>query len=212
MEAAAKPPAKGPGTCYGLPPRVAYEDDDGGCIASGVSAAVSRSQCRTNGKRRRSGNVKMSGLRQLGLVLLLSAGFSTAVVAQNSQTNTTGTSPNSAPSNPSGHNPTGTGNAPQVTCFGRGSVLTCLDASGGPPFQVNCFGSSQFQSCFSFQSGQQFSLSSLGAANPSSGTGSSSTTRGGASAPSGSTSPNSAGSTSLTPAGPSADPLSPTSQ
>lgn len=45
----------------------------------------------------------------------------------------------------------------QRTCFGKGSVLTCLDRSGGPPYQVTCFGSKQYRTCTS-PSGQ-FTLS-----------------------------------------------------
>jgi hypothetical protein len=46
----------------------------------------------------------------------------------------------------------------QTTCFGKGSVLTCLDRNGGAAYQANCFGSKQYRSCTS-QTGPQFTLS-----------------------------------------------------
>ena len=45
----------------------------------------------------------------------------------------------------------------QQTCFGKGSVLTCLDRSGGPAYLATCFGSKQYRTCTS-PSGQ-FTLS-----------------------------------------------------
>ena len=45
----------------------------------------------------------------------------------------------------------------QRTCFGKGSVLTCLDRSGGPAYLASCFGSKLYRTCTS--SSGQFTLS-----------------------------------------------------
>ena len=51
-----------------------------------------------------------------------------------------------------------TGAVAQTTCFGKGSVLTCLDRTGGPAYQANCFGPKRYRSCTS-ATGRQFTLS-----------------------------------------------------
>jgi hypothetical protein len=53
----------------------------------------------------------------------------------------------------------------QRTCFGKGSVLTCLDRSGGPAYQATCVGSKQYRTCTS-PSGQ-FTLSETPASSSS---------------------------------------------
>lgn len=50
----------------------------------------------------------------------------------------------------------------QTTCFGKGSVLTCLDRSGAPAFQVICVGSQKYRTCMS-QNGPQLTLSATAA-------------------------------------------------
>jgi len=52
----------------------------------------------------------------------------------------------------------------QTTCFGKGSVLTCLDRGAGPAYQINCFGSKQYQTCLS-QAGPQITLSATPASS-----------------------------------------------
>jgi hypothetical protein len=47
----------------------------------------------------------------------------------------------------------------QSTCFGKGSVLTCIGQPGAPMLQMNCFGNSNFKTCYQ-QSGNQVTLSS----------------------------------------------------
>jgi hypothetical protein len=37
----------------------------------------------------------------------------------------------------------------QVTCFGKGPVLTCFNTGGGPAYQVNCFGNPDHLTCLS---------------------------------------------------------------
>jgi hypothetical protein len=37
----------------------------------------------------------------------------------------------------------------QVTCFGKGPVLTCFNPSSGPAYQVNCFGQKDYLTCLS---------------------------------------------------------------
>jgi hypothetical protein len=113
----------------------------------------------------------MHQLRRFLLLLLFLAGWSASAGAQDAGNSTVTGNTSTAAGSQAAASPvvgkvgatTGTGSAPQITCFGGPSVATCLDAAGGTPFQVSCFGSVQYQSCFSVNDTRQFSLSGLGA-------------------------------------------------
>jgi hypothetical protein len=55
------------------------------------------------------------------------------------------------------------GASAQVTCFGKGPVLTCFNPSGGPAYQVNCFGNPDHLTCLSQQGSFAASTANAGA-------------------------------------------------